>query len=177
MRPVIGAISVFLTLTGACMPYQVFPPNALDGVDPNFDFSHWHTLPNQPERHKIQLGGRIVQSNTKDDAVTIVAIQLPIVEHPIYGPRDMGKPSGRFTILYQGRIDPLYLHVGNHIIAVGYTRPPTKVEIDNIPRSFPTMTAQCIHFWNTGGIAIEDFRSSGAGYATLMEETYCEASL
>jgi len=176
MRRLFRATSVFLTLTSACIPYPVFPPKALEGVDPTFDFSQWRTGPNQPERHKIQLGGRIVQSNTKGNAVTIVAIQLPIVEHPTYGPRDVGKPSGRFTILYQSRIDPLCLHVGNHIIAVGYTRPRTTVEIDNIPRSFPTMTAQCIHFWNTGGIAIEDFRSSGAGYATLREETYCEAS-
>ena len=176
MRRLIGAVSVLLTLTSACMPYQVFPPKVLEGIDPNFDFSHWQARPNQPERHKIQLGGRIVQSQTTGDGVTIVAIQLPIAEHPTYGPRDMGKPSGRFTILYQGNIDPLYLHVGNHLLAAGYTRPPTTVEIDHIPRSFPTMTAQCIHFWNTGGIAIEDFHSSGAGYSSLWEETYCEVS-
>ena len=59
-------------------------------------------------------------------------------------------------------------------VIVGYTRSPIEIGIDEVPRSLPTMSAQCIHIWNTGGSKIADYTSSGAGYEALREETYCE---
>lgn len=166
----------FLSNMSACLSTQFFPPEVVDGVDSNFDFSRWRMLPNQIEEHKIQLGGQIVQSDSKGDILRIVAIMLPIVKHPAYGPKDTKQRTGEFTILYHGKIDPLFLQEGNRLIVVGYTRPPIKVGIDDIPRTLPTMTAQCIHIWNTGGSEIADYSSSGAGYEALREETYCEGS-
>jgi len=177
MRRLPVAAAMFLLLVGACKP-QLFPPKATEGVDPHFDFSRWRIFPHQFQDHKIQLGGLILQSDTKTDiktnTVTIVAIQLPIVEHPAYGPKDTKKRSGEFAILYRGKIEPVFLQAGNRLIAVGLTGAPVKVEVDDVLRSLPAMTAQCIHFWNTGGKDIADFGYSGAGYESLREETYCE---
>jgi hypothetical protein len=51
---------------GACSPIQLFPSEVMDGVDPNFDFSRWRTLPNQALERKIQLGGSIFNPNKKE---------------------------------------------------------------------------------------------------------------
>jgi starvation-inducible outer membrane lipoprotein len=146
----------------------------LKDVDPNFDFSRWRMFPNSAENHKIQLGGRIVQSHGKDQTLTIVAAQLPIVDHPAYGPKDTAKSSSRlFAILYQGKLDPPFLHTGNRLIVVGYTLPPIRVEVEDVLRSLPAMTGQCIHIWQTGNSDIADFHSGGAGHVVLKEDTYC----
>jgi starvation-inducible outer membrane lipoprotein len=175
MTPLLASLAIFSLLISACNP-QLFPQGTLDGVDHNFNFSLWRTFPNQGEQQKVELGGRIVQSATTVDTVTIVALELPIVEHPVYGPMDNKKRSGQFAILYQGKIDSLLLQEGNRLIVVGHTRPPIRVEVDDILRSLPTVTAQCIHLWNTGGKDIADFAASGAGNELLREETYCATS-
>ena len=66
----------------------------MDGVDPNFDFSRWRMVPNQALERKIQLGGSILHSERKDGNVTLVVTQLPIVEHPAYGPKERGNGAG-----------------------------------------------------------------------------------
>ena len=161
-----------LTLTFGCTP-QIFPPGTLKDVDPNFDFTRWRMFPTSMENQKVQLGGRIVQSGGTEQTLTIVAARLPIVEHPAYGPKETRKSGGEFAIIYEGKIDPLFLHAGNRLIVVGFTRPPIRVEVDDILRSLPTVTAQCLHVWQTGNKDIADFHSSGAGYVVLKEETYC----
>ena len=102
-----------------------------------------------------------------------MAARLPIVEHPAYGPKETRKSGGEFAIVYEGKLDPLFLQAGNRVIVVGQTRPPIRVEVDDVLRSLPTVTAQCLHIWQTGDKDIADFQSSGAGYAVLKEETYC----
>lgn len=160
----------------ACATPGIFPPAATNGVDQNFDFAHWRMVPNQAEAKKIQLGGRIVQSETKGNLITVVAAQLPIVEHPAYGPKDTGKRSGEFAIVYQGKIDAPFLQPGNRIMVVGTTQAPKVVAVDDLPKSFPTVLAACLHIWKTGGRDIADFPSFGAGYETLEEDTFCAAT-
>jgi starvation-inducible outer membrane lipoprotein len=165
-------ITLFSILVFACTP-QLFPPGTLKDVDPNFDFTRWRMFPTSMVNHKVQFGGRIVQSDTQGEMLTIVAARLPIVEHPAYGPKETRKSGGEFVILYEGKIDPLFLHEGNRVIVIGFTRPPTRVDIDDTPHSFPTIRAECLHIWQTGNKDIADFHSSGAGYIVLREETYC----
>ena len=145
----------------------------MDGVDPNFDFSRWRMVPNQALEKRIQLGGSIVQSERKDGNVTIVVNQLPIVEHPAYGPKDTGKRTGEFAITFMGPIESPFLQRGNRLIVVGTTRAAKVVSVDDLPRSLPTVAAKCVHIWNTGGRDIADFPSYGAGYETLEEDTFC----
>ena len=57
-------------------------------VDQNFDFTAWRMVPNAKAGKKVQLGGRILQAPQRDGLVTMVLTQLPIVEHPAYGPTD-----------------------------------------------------------------------------------------
>jgi starvation-inducible outer membrane lipoprotein len=160
----------------ACASNTVFPSEVLEGVDPNFDFARWRMIPNQAEAKTIQLGGRIVQSETKNNMVTIVVAQLPIVEHPAYGPKDTGKRSGEFAITYQGKINSPFLQPGNRVMVVGTTHSPKVVSVDDLPKSLPAVMAKCIHVWKTGGRDIADFPSYGAGYETLEEETFCASS-
>lgn len=157
----------------ACATQGVFSADTLKGVDPNFDFAHWRMMPNQAEAKKLQLGGRIVQSETKGDTITVVTAQLPIVDHPAYGPKDTGKRSGEFAIVFQGKINPLFLQPGNRIMVVGTTHAPKVVSVDDLPKSLPTVMAACVHLWKTGGRDIADFPSFGGGYETLEEETFC----
>jgi len=152
---------------------QLFPPEVMEGVDPNFDFSQWRMLPNQALERKIQLGGSIMQSERKDGNVTIVVTQLPIVEHPAYGPKNTGKRSGEFAITFQGKIEPPFLQRGNRLIVVGTTKTAKVVSVDDLVRSLPAVSAKCLHIWNTGGRDIADFPSYGAGYETLEEDTFC----
>ena len=157
----------------ACSHPNLFPSEVMEGVDPNFDFSRWRMVPNQALERKIQLGGSIIQSERKDGNLTIVAKQLPIVEHPAYGPKDTGKMSGEFAITFQGPIESPFLQRGNRVIVVGTTKAPSVVLVDDLPRSLPTVSAKCVHVWNTEGRDIADFQSFGAGYETLPEDTFC----
>lgn len=173
MRRVSAIVLAVLLGLAACSPVQVFPPGVTDGVDPNFDFSRWRMMPNQDLERKIQLGGSILQAERKDGNVTIVVMQLPIVEHPAYGPKDTGKRSGEFAVTFVGQIEPNFLQRGNRLIVVGTTKAAKVVTVDDLMRSLPSVSAKCVHIWNTGGRDIADFPSYGAGYETLEEDTFC----
>lgn len=157
----------------ACSSRQLFSPEVMNGVDPNFDFSQWRMVPNQALERKIQLGGSILHSERKDGNVTLVVTQLPIVEHPAYGPKDTGKRSGEFAVTFLGQIEPPFLQRGNRLIVVGTTKAAKVVTVDDMLRSLPSVSAKCLHIWNTGGRDIADFPSYGAGYETLEEDTFC----
>lgn len=172
---ILGALVILscAMLSACATTYTVFPPPVMKGVDRNFDFARWRTEPDESETKKVQLGGRILRSLTSDDTVTIVVAQLPIVEHPAYGPKDNKKNNGEFVITYQGNIEALMLQPGNRVMIVGTTHPRKVVTVDDISRSFPVMAAQCLHFWNTQGREIEDFPYYEAGYVPLRQETIC----
>jgi starvation-inducible outer membrane lipoprotein len=170
------AVIVVCVALDACTSQRVFAPEVLKGVDPGFDFARWRMLPNQAEHRKIQLGGAIIQAETKDGTVTIVAANLPIVEHPAYGPRSTDKARGEFAITFRGYIDAKALHVANKLIVVGTTQSPKVVPVDDVPRSLPTVDAQCMHIWITGRKDIAEFPfNTGGGYEPLEENTYCAA--
>jgi starvation-inducible outer membrane lipoprotein len=170
----VGILLLSGAVLSACAPYRVFPPEVMEGVDPDFDFARWRMLPNQAAAKKIQLGGRIIQSETKGDTVTIVVAQLPIVEHPAYGPKDTGKSRGEFAAAYQGKIDSSFLQPGNRVMVVGTTHAPKVVTVDDLPKSLPTVVATCLHIWKTGGRDIAEFPFNiGGGYEPLEEKTIC----
>lgn len=160
-------------LLSACAPTQVFPPEAMEGVDKNFDFSAWRMVPNGKVGQKIQLGGRIIQAEAKGDGVVFVVAQLPIVEHPAYGPKDSGKRSGEFVVVHQGKVDANALQLGNRLVVVGITQNAKVVTVDDVQRSLPTVVSRCLHIWNTGGREVADFPSFGGGYQPLEENTFC----
>ncbi len=160
-------------LLSACGAPQLFPKNVTNGVDANFDFIVWRNAPNAKVDQKIQIGGKILGTESQGNETIIVAIQLPIVEHPAYGPKDTGKRTGEFAIAFAGKLPQNALAAGHRIIAVGTTQKARVVTVEDSKRTLPTMQAHCVHIWKTGGRDIADFSSVGAGYETLEEETYC----
>ena len=175
MKSIVVGILIFTGLGSiGCAPSKVFPPEAMQGVDPDFDFTRWRMLPNQAEAKKIQLGGQIVQSESTGETITLVVAQLPIVEHPAYGPKDTGKSKGEFAISYRGKIESSFLQRGNHIMVVGMTQAPKVVSVDDLPKSLPSVMAKCLHIWKTGGREIAEFPfNTGGGYEPLEEKTVC----
>ena len=102
------AILLCSLFISACAPTQVFPPEAMVGVDKDFDFTAWRMVPNAKAGRKIQLGGRIIQGEAKEGEVVLVVDQLPIVEHPAYGPKDTGKRSGESWCCTKARLTPTH---------------------------------------------------------------------
>jgi starvation-inducible outer membrane lipoprotein len=160
-------------LFSACGAPQLFPKGMTDGVDTNFDFVLWRNTPNAKVDQKIQIGGKVLGAEPQGNETIIVAIHLPIVEHPAYGPKDTGKRTGEFAIVFSGKLPPHAMAAGHRIIAVGTTRKARVVPFEDSKRTLPTMQAHCVHIWKTGGRDIADFSSVGAGYETLEEDTYC----
>lgn len=173
-----GAVVVLLIgmVLSGCGPQRIFSPQVLEGVDQNFDFAGWRMVPNAKAGKKVQLGGRIVQAPQKDGLVTMVLAQLPIVDHPAYGPTDPGRGRGEFLAYFNGNIPPNRLQAGNRVIVIGTTQNAAVVAIEDSQRSLPALMAQCLHIWNTGGKEIAEFPNFGAGYQPLEEDTYCAES-
>jgi starvation-inducible outer membrane lipoprotein len=144
------------------------------GIDPNFNFSAWRANPNTLVGTKVELGGRIVQADRIEDGVRIVVFQLPIVAHPVYGPRDGGRRYGEVVIEFHGKVPLRVLAPENKLVVVGTTSTPQSVSVDDVPRSLPAVTGECLHIWLTGRQQISEFpHNIGGGYEPLGEETFC----
>ena len=167
------SIAFSCLLLSACGAPELFPRSVTDGVDSNFDFIVWRNAPNAKVDQKIQIGGKVLETGSQGNETIIIAIQLPIVEHPAYGPKDTGKRTGEYAIAFAGKLPPNILAPGHRIIAVGTTQKARVVIVEDSKRTLPTMQAHCVHIWKTGGRDIADFSSVGAGYETLEEDTYC----
>src|SRR5437867_1323834 len=113
-------IAVAMAFTG-CAQSALFPKDAMQGVEDNFDLRAWRSAPNASAGHTIKVGGKIVQADLTERGVLIVGMQLPIVEHPAYGPAEVGRQSDSFelALLYPGKIEVTTLSPGNRFIAVG----------------------------------------------------------
>ncbi len=162
-----------LALAG-CGPTQIFPSRIAEGVDKDFDFTVWRNVPNAQTERKVQLGGRIVQANIEKGSLVIIVTQLPIVEQPAYGPKDNGRRSGEFAVMYNGTLDSKWLTPGHRLVVIGSTAQAKAVMVDDVQRSLPSLTGRCIHIWRTAGKEISDFPYNiGGGYEPLEEETHC----
>jgi starvation-inducible outer membrane lipoprotein len=166
----------FITLTGfvcavlsGCAADAPFPPEVMEKVSPTFHFEAWRDAGPSNESGKsdagikVMLGGRIVQVTKNGKGMVIVAEQLPIVNHPVYGPtEDVGRTGDHeFAFLYEGGLEALDLMKGNRFIIVGTTTSRRPVLVNGIPKTEPFIIADCIHIWQTGG------------YSPLPETTYC----
>jgi len=171
--------TVLCLVLEACGPPQLFQPHIMQDVDTQFDFNVWREAPSTSKGRKVQLGGRIVETEPTDTGVLIIAEQLPIVEHPAYGPSDPRRRRGvfEFAFLYPGKIESSALTSGNRFIVVGTTQGAKVVMVGGARKSEPYLVARCVHIWKTQGSEISDFPMVGADYYPLEENTYCAASL
>lgn len=182
-RSVLVFLAATLAFLAACAIQSPFPPKVMDKVSPTFHFEAWRDAsPTNPAGKsgagtKVELGGRIVQSSKSGNGIVIVAEQLPIVKHPVYGPAEPEKKRAgdyEFAFLYAGDIDAQALKNGNRFVIVGTTSGRKPVPINGIPKSEPFLVADCIHVWQTGRTEIAEFKEGvGGGYSSLPENTYC----
>ena len=182
-------LSTLMTLTlcvvlSACAAHTPFPPEVMEKVSPTFHFEAWRDASPTNDAGKsdagikVQLGGRIVQATKNGKGIVIVAAQLPIVTHPVYGPTEDVKRTGdyEFAFLYPGELETLDLMKGNRFIIVGTTTSRRPVLVNGIFKTEPFLIADYIHVWQTGGAEIAEFKEDvGGGFSPLPEKTYCVA--
>lgn len=183
-RYLLGVVAL-LVLLPACNANAPFPPDVMDRVSPTFQFEAWRDASPSNESGisgsgtKVELGGRMVQSSKNGKDIVIVAEQLPIVKHPVYGPAEPDKPRAgdyEFTVVYPGQIEPSALKNGNRFVVVGKTGGRKPVVVNGVPKTEPYLVADCIHVWQTGRTEISEFKEDvGGGYSPLPEKTYCAA--
>ncbi len=175
--------TVCAVLSG-CTANPLFPPEVTEKVSPTFHFEAWRDAsPTNPSGVsdsgiKVELGGRIVQATKNGKGIVIVAEQLPIVKHPVYGPTEDVKRTGdfEFAFLYPGEIEPLDMRNGNRFVIVGTTTSRRPVVVSGVSKTEPFLVADCIHVWRTGRTEIAEFKEDvGGGFSPLPEKTYCVA--
>jgi starvation-inducible outer membrane lipoprotein len=154
----------------------------MDDLSPTFHFESWRDASPTTEAGKadsglkVELGGRIIQTSRNGKGIVIVAEQLPIAKHPVYGPTEPEKRVGsyEFAFLYPGELEPQALKNGNRFVIIGTTTGRKPVVVNGVPKSEPFLVAACIHVWQTGRTEISEFKEGvGGGYTPLPEETYC----
>ncbi len=182
-------LSTLMTLTlcavlSGCAANTLFPPEVVEKISPTFQFEAWRDAGPTNESGKsdagikVELGGRLVQATKNGKGIVIVAAQLPIVNHPVYGPTEDVNRTGdyEFAFLFPGEIETLDLMKGNRFIIVGTTTSRRPVLVNGIPKTEPFLIADCIHVWQTGGTEIAEFKENvGGGLSPLPEKTYCVA--
>lgn len=177
----ITTMTVYAVLSG-CAANTSFPSQVTEKVSPTFQFEAWRDAPPTNPSGKsdsgliVELGGRIVQASRNGKGIVIVAEQLPIVKHPVYGPTEDVKRTGdyEFAFLYPGELEPQDLRNGNRFVIVGTTTSRRPVVVNGVPKTEPFLVADCIHIWQTGRTEIAEFKESvGGGYSSLPEKTYC----
>lgn len=177
------AMTVCTVLSG-CAVNTPFPSQVTEKVSPTFHFEAWRDAsPTNPSGQfdagmKVELGGRIVQASRNGKGIVIVAEQLPIVNHPVYGPTEDVERTGdyEFAFLYPGELKSRDLRNGNRFVIVGTTMSRRPVVVNGVPKTEPFLIADCIHVWQTGEIEIAEFKEDlGGGYSPLPEETRCVA--
>jgi starvation-inducible outer membrane lipoprotein len=179
MKPILNVFFAF-TLIGfaGCSSGSLFPPETTnDAATPEFGVLQAKT--DVFSGRVVQLAGRIVRVEESASGVTILAQELPVVNHPTFGPKEpteINKPASSFFISYQGKVDPKALWFGNKFIVVGVAEGQRTFAMDGIPRTKPYLVARCMHVWNTGGYGsygIDDFPYTQDGYYPLEHQTYC----
>ena len=80
-----------------------------------------------------------------------------------------------FVVLYAGKMTDQDLQHGNMVVVGGTVIGAVPDTVTGSPVMRPTVRAQCLHVWRTGGAAIDDFPWSPflQGYSPLVEQTYC----
>ena len=85
---------ILCPVLSGCAANTPFPAEVMGKVSPTFHFEAWRDAGPTNEAGKsdaglnVKLGGRIVQATKNGKGIVIVAAQLPIVNHPVFGPTE-----------------------------------------------------------------------------------------
>ncbi len=156
----------------------LFPPSVTSDTLRDMPFGVLQADADTYMGRALMLGGEIVGTELTDEGILILVKNLPVAEHPVYGPVETAEVTGeQFAILYPGRIDEEGLWFGNKVLVVAVVQGSKAMTIpDGIPRTQPYLVARCMHIWKTGeygSYQISDFPHTTDGYYALPQETYC----
>ena len=170
------ALGASVLLFSACTT-PLFPSSVTQDVRP-MDFGVLVAQPDVYRGQAVQLGGRIVGTETIEEGTLIRVRELKIQTHPVYGPAETVQATSEFAVLYPGRVDPAGLWYGNKLIVIAVAQGARTLNVDGALKVQPYVVARCMHVWKTGGYGsyeIEDFPHTTDGYWPLEHETYCPA--
>lgn len=168
------ALMAGLTAAGCSTP-SLFPPEATSNMVPS-EFGVVQAQPDVFKGRVVQMAGRIVGVEESADGFLIRAQELPMQNHPVYGPAESGKITPEFAIAYRGKLDPNARWYGNKLVVVAVAQGAQDITIDGTVRSEPLVVAKCMHVWKTGeygSYGIADFPHTTDGYYPLEHQTYC----
>lgn len=175
MRSVLFSLSIASLLLAGCSTDPLFPPGTMsDMSSPEFGVLQAKT--DVFKGRVVQLAGRIVGVEESPGGTIIVAQELPVEKHPVFGPAETTKPMPSFAILYPGKVDANALWFGNKFIVLAVAEGQKALAIDGISRTEPYVVARCMHVWKTGAYGsygIEDYPHTTDGYYPLEHQTYC----
>lgn len=168
---------VLLPLVAPAAP-SLFPVEVTRDLDDTVQFGVLKAQPDTYTGRAVTLGGKIVGVEETDQGLLILVKNLPIVEHPAYGPVEIeGVRGEQFAVLYRGRVDPEGLWYGNKVLVVAVAQGNRDVLTPSgVIRSRPFVLARCMHVWKTGeygSYEISEFPHTTDGYYSLPQETYC----
>ncbi len=177
MNPIFNlTVGMSLIASVGCSAPSLFPPDATGNLD-QLEFGVLHAKPDVFTGRVVQLAGRIIGVQESPNGILIRAQELPINEHPVYGPAEMVQPMSEFAILYSGKVDPAGLWYGNKFVIVAVAQGAQRFAfLDETTRTIPYVVARCMHVWKTGeygSYRIEDFPNTTDGYYPLERQTYC----
>ena len=155
--------------------HPLFPPEAMTDVS-SPEFGVLQAKTDVFKGRVVQLAGRIVGIEESASGTIILARELPVEKHPVFGPAETNNPTSSFAVLYPGKVDSNALWFGNKFIVVAVADGEKTLAIDGIPRTEPYVVARCMHVWKTGAYgsyAIEDYPHTTDGYYPLEHQTYC----
>ena len=170
----LGSLIVLGFLGFGCATAPLFPPDVLDHIDRTLTFAALKDNPTAFEGTTVEFGGQIVGSRS-DQNLHILVRELSVRTHPVYGPVDTGHFRGMFVVRYSGTMTDQDLQHGNMVVVVGTVIGALPDTLTGSPVVRPTVRAQCLHIWRTGGAAIDDFPWPPflQGDWPLVEQTYC----
>ncbi len=172
--PVFTGAAAAACCLASCAPAPLFPPEALEGFDPQAQFGIFNPEADTYLTGKVvQVGGQMLRITKTDEGLLIMAQELPLTHGAVPRPADEAKSTGSFVILYQGPVDAAGLQRGNKFTLIGEMKGTQTITLGDIRKPVPYLRARCLHVWKTGTYAIADFPNIADGYYPLQEETYC----
>ena len=169
-------LGMFLIAWGlnACASQPLFPVAVLKDADPVVDFGVLKAEPDTYKGRVLQLAGRIVGVEDTTDGTLIVVHELPIAEHPVYGPVETGVATGEFAVFFPGKLKPQDAVAGNRLVVIGRIQGSRSLRVQGVPQTVPYLVARCAAIWATGGEEIYTYlvRHGGDNYPQI-EQTYC----
>lgn len=167
------SIGIFLACSFLACTQPLFPPDVTNALDPALQMDIFNPeAETYLKNHLVQVGGRVIAVDKTEEGILISVEALPLTASATMV-MESAPSAGRFVLRYTDRIDPTALQPGNKLMVVGLLNGTRNVAINETGKPVPLVIARCVHVWETGRYAINDFPHLPGGYYALRQATYC----